>query len=625
VARKVFFRAESTPPADLYKGSETDDALNNSFAIVSYVSTTMTTTKLKLEDLDTLRANSNPLSTQIAGFVSSESFKSAWSKARNAGAPMKHHFSVESREFVGSALKKAANKPVKFSFIPLGTGRPRADLYPWKTVATEVDESSMNDLPNPKSAYPLDGEQTIGGENARLNEEMATNGVVTRNSTSNYATINGTAPRPNKMTSRTCSTIRRHGDGYDLARGLNYSNAAGSQPLVRFFTEHVEVVHNPPYRNWGTVLTCGATSAMEILMRILCDRGDTILTERYTYPGTIEGAELLGLKLKGIAMDEGGLISEELRVTLQEWDTANDGPRPRVLYMIPSGQNPTGATQSRERKLEIYQLAEKYDLLIIEDDPYFFLRMSSTGTSASTNATSSACDDLGRVNAYIANLTPSYLSCDHSGRVVRLDSTSKILAPGLRAGWVTACSEIVEKFSSYTEVSTVSVSGPSQLMLWQLLEQTWGHIGFFTWLSDLSLHYQRRLDALLRACQKRLPKDLCRWTAPQNGMFLWVEIDVGKHPCFKNLANNPQSGGKTVMSGLSRSQRRDIEARIYASALQNGTQITVGSLFDTIEGHDSRLHLRLTYAAAAECQFDEGVRGFADALRSEFEKQERGP
>ena len=76
---------------------------------------------------------------------------------------------------------------------------------------------------------------------------------------------------------------------------------------------------------------------------------------------------------------------------------------------------------------------------------------------------------------------------DRSRRIIHLDSLSKVLAPGLRAGWATASDQILTKFLSYYEVSTVAVSGPTQLMLWQLLDVTWGHRGFFSWLEHLSL------------------------------------------------------------------------------------------------------------------------------------------
>jgi aromatic amino acid aminotransferase I / 2-aminoadipate transaminase len=573
--------------------------------------------RLTLDGVDALRASSAPISSQIAGFVSSESFKSTHSKSQKAGKSMEHHFSMESQGFAGSALKKVANKSVPILLIPLGTGRPSADLYPWEQLSIQISgtraDSCIDNFTSPVS--------TLGSDLADAGYEPKPYAAAATTSATKPSMVRGCwSDQLSHDHHQPSSPITRHGGGYDLARGLNYSNAAGSQPLVRFLTEHVEIVHNPPYSNWETVLTCGTTSATEFLLRMLCDRGDTILTERYTYAGTIELAALLGVKLRGISMDAGGIIPDELESSLQCWNIAVDGPRPAILYTIPSGQNPTGGTQTLERKRAIYALAEKYDLLIIEDDPYYFLRMDTDAPPNHSDTTNPSSPQ--HAKTYLARLMPSYLAIDHSGRVIRLDSTSKILAPGLRAGWITACADIIAKFSSYTEVSTVSVSGPSQLMLWHLLEETWGHVGFFCWLDGLSRRYKKRLDALVDACERYLPKDLCCWRVPECGMFLWVATDLKKHPTFRGHLGTENATHSTAVLDRERTQVAEIEARIYASALRNGTQITIGSLFDTVPEQDLALHIRLTYAAAQEAQFAKGVEGLAEAIREEFGIQE---
>lgn len=159
---------------------------------------------------------------------------------------------------------------------------------------------------------------------------------------------------------------------YDLSVVMNYGYSAGSPQMVRFLTEHMEMLHQPPYDNWETSLTCGTTSAIEIVLRMLCNPGEVILAEKYTYSGTITAAEGLGFSIQGIEMDDEGLVPEHLDEVLDNWD-CNRGRKPHVLYTIPTGQNPTGATQSLERHLSIYQIAEKHDLILVEDDPYHLL------------------------------------------------------------------------------------------------------------------------------------------------------------------------------------------------------------------------------------------------------------
>lgn len=519
------------------------------------------------------------------------------------GRSMTHHLSDESRSFAGSTLKRQSNPVAKCKLIPLGTGRPGAELYPWEALSFHVEPLHRSIVAPGRNSMSFDRRVSFQAAEKRGKEtDTATStGIVCSSAT------------PKRIGHNADRTIHRWGGEFDLAKGLNYGTAAGSQPLVRFFTEHVELVHDPPYRDWSTCLSCGATSAMEICMRMLCNKGDTILTERYTYPGTIEGAQLIGLEIKGIGMDAEGIIPEELREVLDSWNCKTDGPRPRLLYTIPSGQNPTGATQPLKRKQAVYSIAEEFDMIIIEDDPYYFINLDASGQASATTNTSPSPEGRSPTPAdlFIRSLPPSYLSLDRSGRVIRLDSTSKILAPGLRAGWTTAPAELIDKFRAYTEVSTVSVSGPSQLMLWHLFEVVWrGHEGFFHWLSELSREYQRRMEVMVGACERFLPRELCTWRVPQNGMFLWIAVDLRKHPHFAAKDGGPE---------VAKSERQQIESRIYATALQSGVQFTIGSLFDTVDSPDGHVHLRLTCAAAAKHEIAEGVEKVARAVKKEFE------
>ncbi|KAF7596862.1 hypothetical protein BBP40_011907 [Aspergillus hancockii] len=185
-------------------------------------------------------------------------------------------------------------------------------------------------------------------------------------------------------------------------------------------------------------------AALEIAYRIFCNRGELVLAEKYTYPAAIEAAGLVGVRFEGVEMDGEGLRADSLHEILKGWDSCQ-GPKPHLLYTVPTGQNPTGTTQSAERRQAIYNIAEEHDLIIIEDDPYYFLRMGVYQPGQETFVKPSS-------------ELPSYLSLDRSGRVVRLDSTAKVLAPGLRAGWVTANAHIIEKFIAYQEITTVAVT-----------------------------------------------------------------------------------------------------------------------------------------------------------------------
>lgn len=122
---------------------------------------------------------------------------------------------------------------------------------------------------------------------------------------------------------------------------------------------------------------------------------------------------------------------------LSNWNPEQHGNtrKPFLLYLIPTGQNPTGTTQSFQRRQAIYQVAREHDLLILEDDPYYFLQMNEYASSNESHAGT----NIRSLEGLFMNLIPSYLRIDTNGRIIRMDSFSKVISPGARLGWITAC------------------------------------------------------------------------------------------------------------------------------------------------------------------------------------------
>ncbi|KAL6720321.1 hypothetical protein ACLMJK_002242 [Lecanora helva] len=455
-----------------------------------------------------------------------------------------HRLSDESLAQTASPLKDSA-KTVDPSTIPLGTGRSNSLFYPWQSMSM------------------------IGAKESHQSPAL-----------------NPTIPM----------TCMKGESAFDFSYALNYAEPCGWSQLVAAFRENTSLIHNPPYQDWDTTLTCGSTSAIDISLRMFCNRGDWILTETCTYPGTLMALRAQGLKTQGIEMDEDGLLPRDLDAKLRCWDGSR-GRKPHVLYTIPTGHNPTGVTQSKARKNAIYEIAERYDLLILEDDPYFFLRLDSSSARLDTHSTSSPFSQFRKV------LPTSYLSLDKSGRVIRMESTSKILAPGLRCGWLTASSQVVDIFMNFAEVGPSSPSGPSQVMLYKLLVERWGREGFTDWLIYLSKEYQLRRDALIAACEKHLPKEICTWATPAYGIFLWIEVDLKRHPDF---AETRAESCYTV------------EERIYEAAESNGVLVARGSWFYT-EKRTDKVFFRMTFVAtASQDDLKRGVEQFGKAVKEEF-------
>ncbi|EFQ97953.1 aromatic amino acid aminotransferase [Nannizzia gypsea CBS 118893] len=450
-----------------------------------------------------------------------------------------HRLSYESLSQGVSPLKNSVKTSTPLVPIPLGVGRPASLFYPWQSM-------TMTGTKESNTASPM--------------------------------------------------TCKIGEVAFDLSSALNYADPSGSTELVACFRENTRLIHNPPYHDWDTTLTCGSTSAIDIVLRMFCNRGDWILTEASTYTGTVMASKAHGLKIQSIEMDEEGLVPADLDFKLRHWDMSR-GRKPYVLYTIPSGHNPTGVTQSTARKAAIYQVAERYDLLILEDDPYFFLRLDASSSSLDINPPYSSFEKLR------ASLPSSYLSLDKAGRVIRVDSTSKILAPGLRCGWLTASKQIVEIFENFAEVGPAPPGGPSQVMLYKLLVESWGQEGFANWLNHLSREYKSRRDIMIAACSQHLPAGLCAWTTPTHGMFLWITIDLRRHPDY--------SEKRTSLS-------LDLEEKIYQRAANHGVAVAKGSWFN-IETCLDKVFFRVTFVSTT-CldELEYGIKRLGVAVREEF-------
>ncbi|KAF1840037.1 aromatic amino acid aminotransferase 1 [Cucurbitaria berberidis CBS 394.84] len=384
---------------------------------------------------------------------------------------------------------------------------------------------------------------------------------------------------------------------FDIATAFNYGQGSGSAQLLRWVTEHTEMVHDPPYQDWRCTMSIGSTSATDMALRMFTRPGDVMLSEEYTFSAFVETARPMGVRVCGVPVDSEGLLPDEMDHILSTWDVNARGARkPHLLYTVPTGQNPTGATQGAERRQALYKVCQKHDVYILEDEPYYFLQMQPyTGPNAPDVPPPSTHSD------FLKSLVPSYLSMDTDGRVMRLDSFSKVISPGSRIGWITASQQIVERYSKHADMSTQNPSGMSQLILYKLLDEHWGHAGYLDWLIYIRLEYTKRRDTILSACAKHLPREVMSWKPPMAGMFHWMQIDFRQHPDY------PQKNIETI------------EEEIFMRVIDHGALVMRGSWFyaDAEQAHNT-LFFRATYAAAPAEKIDEGIRRLGEAVREEF-------
>ncbi|KAJ9223575.1 hypothetical protein DTO271D3_5883 [Paecilomyces variotii] len=492
--------------------------------------------------------------TGTAAAASSDMFKSPGCYKKPKAKKWDHLLSEEAKLKQPSTLKGAAKYLKKPGMISLGGGLPSAEHFPIEHIEIKV--------PTP----PHFSE-----------EETQTTGSIAHAGKHD---------------------VREGKSVYDLEVALNYGQAIGSGPMLRFVTEHTEIVHNPPYADWQCCMTAGSTASWDAALRIFCEKGDYILMEEYTFSSALETALPHGIKAVGVKMDEEGLLPESLDEILTNWDEkARGARRPHLLYTVPSGQNPTGATQSLERRKAVYKVAQKHDVYIVEDEPYYFLQMQPyTGADGPEVPPPATHED------FLKALIPSFLSLDVDGRVLRFESFSKVIAPGSRVGWIVASEQVVERFVRHFETSTQNPSGISQIVLFKLLEEQWGHGGYLDWLIDLRMQYTKRRNAMLHACEQYLPKEIASWIAPAAGMFHWVEVDWRKHPGLTTEASHS-----------------DIEESIFQAAIDRGVLVSRGSWFKADRSAaEERMFFRSTFAAAPADKITEAIKRFGDALRAEF-------
>ncbi|EXJ76156.1 uncharacterized protein A1O5_00664 [Cladophialophora psammophila CBS 110553] len=391
----------------------------------------------------------------------------------------------------------------------------------------------------------------------------------------------------------------------DLTTALQYGTAQGYPPLYSFIRTFAQTNLHPnvPYKDGPEViLTCGSTDgfskAIECFSNIWDEERDWIreregiLCEEFAYMNAIQAARPRGLNVVPVAIDDEGMMARGkggLEEVLASWDK-NRGKRPHLMYTVTMGQNPTSGLLSVKRRKEIYALCQKYDIIIIEDDPYWYLQypsanemsMRTRGKVVSENFPSDCSYNYNTASGgksggfpFLDSLVPSYLSIDVDGRVVRLDTFSKTVAPGCRLGWITAQPDVVERILRITETSTQQPSGFVQSMIAELIigpseegdpgkggskdGSGWKVDGWVRWLEGLRGNYERRMQLMASTLEdgKYLIQDskprsnafapddieyevvhktqMYDFAYPMAGMFLWLHAQLETHPLFNEV------------------------------------------------------------------------------------------
>lgn len=296
----------------------------------------------------------------------------------------------------------------------------------------------------------------------------------------------------------------------DINKALQYTSTKGLPKFKLMLEQLQERIHGRvPLESCKRDILIG-TGSQEVLTKtfqLVLEQDDSLLVEEYTYTGSLSFLKPYGCNLIPLPVDKDGLIPSKLDTIMSEWDENKLlKKKPKVLYTIPTGSNPTGISLSLSRRKELLTVAKKHDILILEDDPYYYLQFDQS------------------------NILPSLYSMDNDCRVVRFDSFSKILSSGLRLGFMTGPAEIVDQVELDMQSTSLHTSSMSQSIALSLFEE-WAESnkkhdpidGFLNHISQIVEFYEVKKQMFLKYADKHLT-GLCKWDIPSAGFFVWIEV-----------------------------------------------------------------------------------------------------
>ena len=294
----------------------------------------------------------------------------------------------------------------------------------------------------------------------------------------------GGNPSLDALPDRLVSDLARDVLASDGKTLLQYGATEGYKPFVESLKSYVETQLGCSVP--AVLPVTGSTQAMDLLSKALIDPGDTVLVENPSFLGNLQCLKLYQANLVPVESDEYGLIPEDLEDKIRRF-------HPKMLYTIPTFQNPTGKTLPEDRRKTVAALANQYGMIVAEDDPYRDLR-------------------------YEGNSCHSIKYFDRDGWVVFLGSFSKIISPGLRVGYIAGDSGILRKCTIGKQSTDVHTANLNQAVVDQFLRRNLlpGHI------QAICNGYHAKMQKMLQ-CLEQFP-DSVSFTRPQGGLFIWAEL-----------------------------------------------------------------------------------------------------
>lgn len=330
---------------------------------------------------------------------------------------------------------------------------------------------------------------------------------------------------------------------------LQYTTTEGYLPLREKIVARMAAKNNIKTTVDNIMITSGSQQGLDFSARIFLNPGDVVLVESPSYLGALNAFKACQPTFVEVPTDDHGMIPEELEKILATTENV------KMIYVIPDFQNPTGKTWTMDRREKFMDLVNKYEIPVIEDNPYGELRFEG-------------------------EFLPSLKSMDTKDLVIFLGTMSKIFAPGLRIGWICASKEILGKYNFIKQGADLQSSTIDQLIADQFLED-----------NDLDAHvekikavYVKRRDAMLKTMEETFPADV-KFTHPEGGLFTWCVL--------------PEY----------------MDAKVIApQCLEKNVAYVPGGSFFPNGGKEN--HFRLNYSCMPEEKIVEGITKIAEVLKA---------
>jgi len=277
-------------------------------------------------------------------------------------------------------------------------------------------------------------------------------------------------------------------------KALQYGTTKGFTPLRETLMKWLGKRYGISQDN-DIMITSGSQQALDLIGRVFLNPGDIVVVEAPTYLAALQAFNFYEPQYIQIPLDDEGMKVEILEEKLKE--LKSQGKKVKVVYTVPTFQNPAGVTMNEDRRKYLLELASEYDFIVVEDDPYGELR-------------------------YSGNPEKKIKALDNEGRVIYLGTFSKILAPGFRIGWMVGDPGIIRKMEIAKQSTDLCTNVFGQVVAWRYVDG--GYLEKH--IPEIRKFYKPRRDAMLEALEEFMPEGV-KWTKPEGGMFIWVTLPDG--------------------------------------------------------------------------------------------------